>query len=273
MNSDILLLTRRKIGLLLFGLLLILLLCPAPALAEAELPQPRLYIEPLPLQAVASLPEPAEAGTDLHLRSGYQASCMWEADLPAGSTYYLIQPWAAGGLYHMVLAQGRTWYVSTAELDVSNGYVFNADQDMRTKSGYSAEQLESLLQGGLSGYGADFKAAEDAYGVNALLLIAICRLESGWADSYLAVNYHNLAGLGGAGNWLYFDSHSACIDYLGKILAERYLNPESSFCKGFTISAICRTYCGGSSHWTNSVIRYMSSFSEALQNEALLLAA
>jgi|GEM_PF-4042813 len=259
---------KLSLGALLAAILLLLAqpgLSPAET-AGAELPMPQLYAEPLPAEADSALPELLSADRPLPLRSGWADSCMWEAELPAGSSFYIIQPWAVQGLYHMILAGERTWYVSTGELDLSRqyGYVFNARQDMHTLSGYSAKELEGLLQGGLSGLGAAFAQAEEQYGVNALLLVAICRLESGWADSYLAVNYHNLAGLGGPGGWMRFDSHSDCIDYLAKALAERYLNPDSAFYHGCTIAGICRTYCGGSGHWTNSVTRYMQSFSEEL---------
>ena len=104
------------------------------------------------------------------------------------------------------------------------GRITLATMPLATPSGYTAERLERALEGtGLAGMGQASYGAEKAYGVNGVVLAAICAHESGWGTSRLARERNNLAGLGacGPGLGMAFDTRADCIDYLARLLAGR----------------------------------------------------
>lgn len=95
-------------------------------------------------------------------------------------------------------------------------------------SGLSAAALERAFAGtGLAGTGEALIVAEKEYGVNALVLAAICAHESGWGSSRLAQEKENLAGLGAFDGAEYssgitFDSRTASVYFLAELLATHY---------------------------------------------------
>lgn len=105
-----------------------------------------------------------------------------------------------------------------------DGRITLATMPLTTPSGFTAERLERVLADTeLAGLGQAFYGAEKAYGVNAVVLAAICAHESGWGTSKLARERNNLAGLGAyrAGMGMTFESRADCIDYLARLLAGR----------------------------------------------------
>jgi beta-N-acetylglucosaminidase len=104
------------------------------------------------------------------------------------------------------------------------GRITLATMPLTTPSGFTAERLERVLADtGLAGLGQAFYGAEKAYGVNGVVLAAICAHESGWGASRLARERNNLAGLGAysAGMGMAFESRADCIEYLARLLAGR----------------------------------------------------
>lgn len=108
------------------------------------------------------------------------------------------------------------------------GRVTVATMPLTTPSGFTAGRLERILEGtGLAGLGQAFYGAEKAYGVNGVILAAICIHESGWGRSKLARDKGNLAGLGAYDGQEYscgiaFDSRAASIMFLADLLAVKY---------------------------------------------------
>ena len=95
---------------------------------------------------------------------------------------------------------------------------------LTTPSGFTAARLDrALASTGLAGLGQAFYGAEKTYGINGVVLAAICAHESGWGRSRLARERNNLAGLGayGPGLGMTFESRADCIDYLARLLAGR----------------------------------------------------
>lgn len=94
-------------------------------------------------------------------------------------------------------------------------------------SGFSAARFERAFAGtGLEGIGAALVQAENVYGINALVLAAICAHESGWGSSRLAREKCNLAGLGAYDGAEYsagitFDSRAASIFFLAQLLRDK----------------------------------------------------
>ncbi len=105
-----------------------------------------------------------------------------------------------------------------------SGRVTVATMPLSTPSGFTAARFERVFAGtGLAGLGQAFYGAEKAYGVNAVLLAAICAHESGWGRSKLARERNNLAGLGAysAGLGMAFESREDCVMFLAELLAGR----------------------------------------------------
>ena len=98
--------------------------------------------------------------------------------------------------------------------------------DIMTPSGMSEEDMETALKGtGLEGIGEALVQAEEATGINALVLAGICAHESGWGTSRLAREKNNLAGLGAydhsPGSAICFESREECVMFLARLLRER----------------------------------------------------
>lgn len=72
--------------------------------------------------------------------------------------------------------------------------IFNPD-NVTQSSGATAEYLDLAIQGtGLDGLGEAYVGAEKDYGINAIFLLSITVLESGWGESRLAVEKNNVSG-------------------------------------------------------------------------------
>lgn len=125
-----------------------------------------------------------------------------------------------------------------------------------TACGWTERQLAQALKGNLPQYAADFLAAEQTYGVNAVFLAAIAAQESGWGRSELAVNRNNLFGIKGDGSYKRFSSREACIQYVARHLSVNYLSPDGRYFHGYEVKDVCVCYCGSDS-WTRQVERIM----------------
>lgn len=102
-------------------------------------------------------------------------------------------------------------------------------RDLRLASGVTAEEIEYLVQGtGLAGLGPSFAVAEWAYGVNALALLSIAILESGWGRSRLAQNNNNLFGINHP-RLRSFPYPAASVIYTGHLLGNSYF-PKGRAC-------------------------------------------
>ena len=75
-------------------------------------------------------------------------------------------------------------------------YEYAPYEDLTVITGYTAEELEALLEdSGLEGLGAYYAEKEQTHGINALFLISVAQLESGFGNSSLARNCNNLGGI------------------------------------------------------------------------------
>jgi beta-N-acetylglucosaminidase len=133
-------------------------------------------------------------------------------------------------------------------------------EDMRKKSDLSEEQLSEYLQKfpKLLGIEGALISAQEDYEVNAVLILAIIRLESGNGKSRLATSKNNLGGLvsrRGKTATVYqsFDTKDDCVEYMARLLSNHYLTKGGKFFKGYTLGDIAKTYCTSSTKWTNLV--------------------
>lgn len=122
----------------------------------------------------------------------------------------------------------------------SNSPYYNYYQKLplRSKTSYSAAQLDEFINANtdstskLRGLGSALISAQNTYGVNAAMILAVAINESGWGMSKIAQEKNNLFGLnavdynaGQAANT--YKSPADCVEQFAKYyMSKGYLNPE-----------------------------------------------
>jgi hypothetical protein len=118
------------------------------------------------------------------------------------------------------------------------------DEDsLLSRSFMPTEQLFSLLSHTpLGDYAQDFIKAEQVTGVNALALVAICILESGWGSSQIFIEKNNCFGFGAyddnPSQAVDFDSFSDSILYVAHYIKDEYLMPTGSHYSGTDLKSV-----------------------------------
>lgn len=131
--------------------------------------------------------------------------------------------------------------------------------DLRTQSGYTAEELDEVLKYDLKGLGKYFVKAEENYGVNAVFLVSVAALESGWGRYCFREN--NMFGYSG----MSFSSKAECIDFVAKKISENYLSESGKYYSGYTVKAV-NCYYNGREIWEDTVIDIMSSLIRKIEH-------
>ncbi len=124
--------------------------------------------------------------------------------------------------------------------------------DLRTKSGYTSNELNDALKHNLKGLGEAFIEAEEKYSVNAVFLASVAALESGWGRYCFREN--NMFGYSG----MSFSSKTECIDFVARKISENYLSEDGKYHSGYTVKAVNRYY-NGREVWEKTIISIMSS--------------
>ena len=135
--------------------------------------------------------------------------------------------------------------------------------DVTAPCGYSEEALAAGLKKNLVPLAADFLAAEEKYGVNAVFLAGVAALESGWGRHCFKPN--NFFGWGKKS----FETPAEGIDFVAGKLAEQYLSPFGKHYHGVSVAAVNRSY-NGSDVWkrkVKSLMRLISDRAEDYQAE------
>ncbi|MFL8936304.1 S-layer homology domain-containing protein [Rossellomorea oryzaecorticis] len=126
---------------------------------------------------------------------------------------------------------------------VGESYAYFNRVSIRTSTSYTAEELNQYIQkkaptGVLVGLGEEFKAAEKAYGVNALLMLSHAMLETGNGHSDIAKDKKNLFGIGATDsdpykNAMTFETYADSINYYAKeVMLKKYVDPYGPYGKG-----------------------------------------
>ena len=150
-------------------------------------------------------------------------------------------------------------------------------QDMRHKSQICEEVLRQYLTRfpNLLGIASTLIEVQEEYSVNAIMLLAIIRLESGNGRSNLAVSHNNLGGIKAPANsvavFRSFDSKADCVWFMGRLLANQYLTEGGRFFSGFTIVDVGRRYAA-SPQWPVKVRNLMFEIQAGLNSIAYELA-
>ncbi|MCL2095294.1 MAG: glucosaminidase domain-containing protein [Oscillospiraceae bacterium] len=132
-------------------------------------------------------------------------------------------------------------------------------EDMRKKSDLDEKKLIEYMKKypGLSGIEKNLIELQNRYNVNALLLLAIVRLESGNGRSDIAEKRNNFGGIVGWEKsvrvFVTFDSREDCLNYMADLLSEQYLTSSGRFFNGYSLTAISKKYSASPENWLNLV--------------------
>lgn len=135
--------------------------------------------------------------------------------------------------------------------------------DVRKKSNYSAEYIDSKLKGTpLEGLGEDFKKAEDIYGVNSIILMSMAKLESNFGRSKIAIDKNNLFGYQAYDSSPYksakeYDTKRDSIYDVAKHLSKNYLNSTGNYFNGYSVDAIGIKY-STDKNWSSKIKKIAS---------------
>lgn len=130
--------------------------------------------------------------------------------------------------------------------------------DLLSPSNVSADELEAVVKYDLKPLVDTFLEAENEYGVNAVYLIAISALESGWGRYQFYDN--NIFGFGSKE----FDSEEECIMYVAEFIRTHYLQKDGMYYGGgFKLKHVNKSW-NGSSHWLEVTTEIADSLIEKL---------
>ncbi|MEG1753735.1 MAG: glucosaminidase domain-containing protein [Christensenella sp.] len=134
-------------------------------------------------------------------------------------------------------------------------YEYQPYGDLTVITGFTADELELLLVGsGLAGLGTVYAEKEQTHGINALFLISVAQLESGFGNSKLAQNCNNLGGIkNGNSGYMEFPTKQACVEYQTTLLQGEYLSEGGKYYAGKTTKDVSKNYCEGSASWYTQV--------------------
>ena len=146
------------------------------------------------------------------------------------------------------------------------GAPITVNTDILSVSDYPAWAIDEFLAAKtpLPPIGMAFVKAERDYGVNALALLGIAMLESGYGSSYLARVKRNLFGFNALdrdpiGAATTFPSYEACVDYVAKFLRDEYLSPSGGMWGAYpTLRAVNLAYATDPG-WADKIARIATS--------------
>ena len=144
-------------------------------------------------------------------------------------------------------------YVIEKEEIPAYSYAEVQSMDMSVPSGVTVDDLKQVTRYKLVGTEETLYNLEQEYDLNCLFLLAIASHESAYGTAQFRPN--NVCGYGGKG----FPSVNACLETVGKALANSYLSPSGSYYKGKTIAAVNRTYAADGS-WNVKVAKKVAYF-------------
>ena len=131
--------------------------------------------------------------------------------------------------------------------------------DMRKKSDLDEKKLSEYMKKfpNLSGIEETLIEVQDEYKVNAILILAIVRLESGNGKSNIAKSKNNLGGIITSEKsvrvYKSFDTKSDCVIYMAKLLGENYLTKGGKYFNGHTLTDIAKNYSASPDKWSDLV--------------------
>lgn len=121
-------------------------------------------------------------------------------------------------------------------------------------SNITEEQAYQMLSGtALQSVSREYVYIEKTYGINAVFLMALNCLESGYGRSSLAITNNNLGGIRAGNGWRSFSDWGECIEYIGRLICSEYLNPNGVYFSGYSIWNVNTRYCTDGSNWATMI--------------------
>lgn len=120
----------------------------------------------------------------------------------------------------------------------------------------TAEDLDACLaKTKLKGMGKDFIEIQNEFGINALFLMSIAKVESGYGNAPMKNKPYNIVGAVGQNP----KSYKECIYKLARNLRKNYVNSNLKNPKD-----ISTKYCNGNNQWPKDVVDEMSKLSKKI---------
>ena len=123
--------------------------------------------------------------------------------------------------------------------------VFNPD-NLSERSNVTVEQLTEMLQGTeLCQYSDLFLQKETEYNINALFLVSLSAVQSGWGEDPICEGINNITGVTG---WRYYESVDACLEDTCQYLNTEYINEDAS------LSNLSKKHVEDSETWADTIV-------------------
>lgn len=129
----------------------------------------------------------------------------------------------------------------------------SVNSDLRVASNVTSEEVDKMLEGTkLHGLGSAFVEAEQKYGVNALYMMGLACLESGFGNSAFAQKRNNLYGWNAVdsnpNNASTFTNKKEATLYVASKLQSNYLTEGGVYYEGYSPRAVDVHYCTDKAH-------------------------
>lgn len=126
----------------------------------------------------------------------------------------------------------------------------------------SVEDLNKCLENTkLKGQGQAFLDAQNKYGINALFLMSIAKVESGYGAQPKTYCKYNVVGMVGQKP----KSYAECIDSLGRNLNKNYISKGNT-----TIEKIRDKYCKTNKIWPKEIAKEMNNLTRQINSNLIL---
>lgn len=141
----------------------------------------------------------------------------------------------------------------TSENQIQKNLTLSVNSDLRVASNVTPEEIDLMLEGTkLHGLGSAFVEAEQKYGVNALYMMGLACLESGFGNSAFAQKRNNLYGWNAVdsnpNNASSFTSKKEATLYVASKLQSNYLTEGGVYYEGYSPRAVDVHYCTDKAH-------------------------
>ena len=155
-----------------------------------------------------------------------------------------------------------------SENKTTKNLTLSVNSDLRVASNVTPEEIDLMLEGTkLNGLGSAFVEAEQKYGVNALYMMGLACLESGFGNSAFAQKRNNLYGWNAVdsnpNNASTFANKKEATLYVASKLQSNYLTEGGAYYEGYTARAVDVHYCTDKAH-ADKIVNIVNSLVQKL---------
>ena len=155
-----------------------------------------------------------------------------------------------------------------SENKTTKNLTLSVNSDLRVASNVTPEEIDLMLEGTkLNGLGSAFVEAEQKYGVNALYMMGLACLESGFGNSAFAQKRNNLYGWNAVdsspNNASSFSSKKEATLYVASKLQSNYLTEGGAYFEGYSPRAVDVHYCTDKAH-ADKIVNIVNSLVQKL---------